>query len=235
VRSLCTSAREESGDSGRGARSAVQHAKSRANDDAKFVSDWHQIGDTADHRQNGKFGQDLAPSGVVLQESLRNLERKTTPREVWERIRRAAAVWIDEPIGGGRLWRNCMVVNDADGDPLVTRRAHLRNITRTAVNSEEKLDAVLERGDDGSLRDSMSVRCALRDITFGDRTYLAKGADDNRRTSQTICVKVTNNEDGLPRFARCFKARDQSRSIGEEARVMQRSVAGVKESLRNLR
>ena len=80
----------------------------------------------------------------------------------------------------------------------------------------------------------MAVAFAVWDVALGNRADRAQRTNHDRRPRQAIRIKVTNDENGLPRFTGSSQARDEACCIREKLWRVQRSITGIKKTLHSV-
>jgi hypothetical protein len=167
---------------------------------------------------------------VVGKNPLGDLEGETASRKVREWIARIGPIWIHQP---GRLrgrFRYGVVVNDSNKNPGLKCLRDTLRIRSAAVNGKQQLDAILNRRVERPLWNAVPICVAIRDEPFSNGTDRSKRPNDDCCASQSVCVKVANDEDRFTIRPSGSEARDQSCRIREEFRVVECPVTWVKES-----
>ena len=76
----------------------------------------------------------------------------------------------------------------------------------------------------------MPICIAIRDEAFSNGADRTKRPNDDRCAGEPVCIKVANDEDRFTIRPSGTEARDQTRRIREELRVVERPVTWVKEA-----
>jgi hypothetical protein len=121
---------------------AVQHLEGRAHNDAELVLDRDHVSDAADHGKDGELSEERAPLGVIGKDSLGDLEGEPAPRKLRERVCCVGAIRVDQPRRACRLWRDRVVIDDADEDPCVARLFNTRAISSAAIDCGDSREAI---------------------------------------------------------------------------------------------
>lgn len=103
-------------------------------------------------------------------------------------------------------------------------------IRSAAVNGEQQLNAVLYRRVERPLGDAVPVCIAIRDESLSNGANRTKRPNNDRRAGESICIKVTNDKNRFTIRPSRTEARDQTRRIREQFRVVKRTITRVKES-----
>ncbi len=94
-----------------------------------------------------------------------------------------------------------MVINDANKNPRFECFGNTCAISGAAVHREDQLNSVFQCGGDRPFGDSVTISVALRDVPLSDRADRAEGSDHNRRSGESVCIKIADHKDGLPLVA----------------------------------
>lgn len=103
-------------------------------------------------------------------------------------------------------------------------------IRSAAVNGEQQLSAVLYRRVERPLGDAVPVCIAIRDESLSNGANRTKRPNNDRRAGKSICIKVANDKNRFTIRPSRTEARDQTRRIREQFRVVKRTITRVKES-----
>lgn len=76
----------------------------------------------------------------------------------------------------------------------------------------------------------MPICIAIRDEAFSNGTNRTKRPNNDRRASESVCIKVTDNKDRFAIRPSRSETRDQTRRIREELGGVERSITRIKES-----
>jgi hypothetical protein len=166
---------------------------------------------------------------MIRENALRNLECEPAPSQAGERIDRVCPIRIHQPGGLRRLRWHGVVVNDANENAGLKRLSNTGAISGSAVNGEDKLNAIFKRGSNRALRDAVTIAVTLRDVALRDSPDCTKGSYHDRRPGQPIRIEITNNKNRLPLFARCAKTRDEPSRIREKMWIVQGAVVPIQE------
>jgi hypothetical protein len=122
------------------------------------------------------------------------------------------------------------MVNDPNKDPRLKCLRDALRIRSAAVNGKQQLNAVLYRRVERPFRDAVSVCVAIRNEPFSNGANRTERPNNDRCAGQSVRIKVADDKDRFTIRPSGSEARDQTRRIGEELRVVERPVTWVKEA-----
>jgi hypothetical protein len=230
VWTLYTRALQERANANRHPSKAVHHFERRPHDHTELIGNGDHVSNATDHCEYGELAKDLASIWVVGKDPLGDLKGEATPRKVREWIVSIGPIRIDKPGRLRRRFRDGVVINDPNKDPRLKCLRDALRIRSAAVNGKQQLNAILYRGVKRTLRDAVPICITVRDEPFSNGADRTKRPNDDRCAGEPVCIKVANNEDRFTIRSSSTKARDQTRRIREELRVVERPIARVKEA-----
>ena len=94
-----------------------------------------------------------------------------------------------------------MVIDNANENPCLQRLGHACTIGGAAVDCEDQLNAIFECGGDRPLGDAVAIAVPLRNVALGNCTNSAKCSNHDRRSRQSVRIKIADHKDRLPLVA----------------------------------